>query len=430
MFLCATAACTLGLAVPARAGATSNASGAVAAASTLGVPQNVDAQPEASLEITVTWSSVAGATSYNLYRGLHDGTLAQIATGVTATSYQDTAGLVDAQEYDYAVTASDGTNESARSDRQSATAYTCDVTGTARSDKVDITTPGETYCGMGGADRVTIDASDVVVLGGTGNDKISVNSGGGDTIDAGTGNDHVQVAATDTSTTGDTIDGNAGNDSVTGSSGDDTLDGGSGNDHLNGGSGGDVITGDDGNDTIVGGTGDDVVDGGSGNDHLSGGDGSDVITGDDGNDVINSGTGDDTDIGGTGNDNINTGTGTDMVDGGDGQDQVNCSTGTPVVSPDPQDTDNADCQNDMENSSASFGSVEGTIVSYTAGAGGSIVVDTGTAQVTIGIDANTRVEAEGNGTPQAGDRVEVEVAEGTQPPVALVIHAQGPSSND
>ena len=363
-------------------------------ASTLGVPQNVDAQPEASLEITVSWSSVVGATSYNVYRGLHDGTLSQIATGVTATTYHDSAGLVDGQEYDYAVTASDGTTESVRSDRQSATAYTCDVTGTARADKVDITTPGETYCGMGGGDRITIDASDVVVLGGTGNDKISVNTGGGDTVDGGTGNDHVQVVATDTNPTGDTIDGNAGNDSVTG------------------------------------GTGGDVIDGGSGNDHLSGGDGNDVITGDDGNDTISGGTGDDTDIGGTGNDNINTGTGTDMVDGGDGQDQVNCSTGTPVVNPDPQDTDNADCQDDMSNSSASFGSVEGTIVSYTPGAGGSIVVDTGTAQVTINIDANTVVEAEDHGAPQAGDRVEVEVAEGTQPPVALVIHAQGPDSGD
>ena len=76
------------------------------------MPQNVDTQPEASLEITVTWSSVAGATSYNVYRGLHDGPLSQIATGVTATTYQDSAGLVDGQEYDYAVTASDGTTES------------------------------------------------------------------------------------------------------------------------------------------------------------------------------------------------------------------------------------------------------------------------------------------------------------------------------
>ena len=82
----------------------------------------------------------------------------------------------------------------------------------------------------------------------------------------------------------------------------------------------------------------------------------------------------------------------------------------------------------MENSDASFGSVEGTIVSYTPGAGGSIVVDTGTAQVTINIDANTIVKADDHGTPQAGDRVEVEVAEGTQPPVALVIHAQAPHS--
>jgi len=245
--LCLGSVFLLGLAVPARAGASSLRS-APAVTSTLGVPQNVDAQPEASLEITVTWSSVVGATSYNVYRGVHDGTLSQIATGVTATTYQDSAGLVDGQEYDYAVTASDGTTESVRSDRQSATAYTCDVTGTARADKVDITTPGETYCGMGGGDRITIDASDVVVLGGTGNDKISVNTGGGDTVDGGTGNDHVQVVATDTNPTGDTIDGNAGNDSVTGGTGGDVIDGGSGNDHLNGGSGNDVVSGDDGND--------------------------------------------------------------------------------------------------------------------------------------------------------------------------------------
>lgn len=58
--------------------------------------------------LTVNWSTVSGATSYNLYRKLSGGSYgAAIATGETGTSYLDTGASDSTQTYVYAVTGVD-----------------------------------------------------------------------------------------------------------------------------------------------------------------------------------------------------------------------------------------------------------------------------------------------------------------------------------
>ena len=71
---------------------------------------------------------------------------------------------------------------------------------------------------------------------------------------------------------------------------------------LNGGNGNDVLWGNDGDDTLSGDEGDDNLQGGKGNDAINGGAGNDIIKGYDGNDNINGGSGFDTMIGGDGSD--------------------------------------------------------------------------------------------------------------------------------
>jgi VCBS repeat-containing protein len=85
-------------------------------------------------------------------------------------------------------------------------------------------------------------------------------------IQAGDGNDVVDLTSS-TYTVGDTtIDGGAGNDVLMGNAGNDLIIGGTGNDVLYGASGNDTLLGGDGNDTLNGGWGADTIDGGAGND--------------------------------------------------------------------------------------------------------------------------------------------------------------------
>ena len=97
-------------------------------------------------------------------------------------------------------------------------------------------------------------------------------------INAGDGNDVIDLTST-RFTYGDvTIDGGAGDDVLWGNAGNDSILGGTGNDNLFGGSGRDTLVGGDGNDTIDGGRGDDLLIGGAGDDVIFGGAGNDSAT--------------------------------------------------------------------------------------------------------------------------------------------------------
>jgi Ca2+-binding RTX toxin-like protein len=96
-------------------------------------------------------------------------------------------------------------------------------------------------------------------------------------IDAGAGDDVVDLTSLtfsydDVVLNGgdgnDVLWGNDGDDNLNGDAGDDNLQGGKGDDIINGGIGNDIIKGYDGDDKIIGGAGFDIMMGGSGNDQF------------------------------------------------------------------------------------------------------------------------------------------------------------------
>lgn len=93
-------------------------------------------------------------------------------------------------------------------------------------------------------------------------------------INAGDGDDVIDLTHDVISYGNIIINGGAGNDYLWSSSGDDTINGGTGNDHIYGGFGNDELNGDDGSDQIYGSIGNDILSGGAGNDTLYGGAGS------------------------------------------------------------------------------------------------------------------------------------------------------------
>ncbi|HND51972.1 MAG TPA: DUF839 domain-containing protein [Pirellulaceae bacterium] len=96
--------------------------------------------------------------------------------------------------------------------------------------------------------------------------------------------------------------------------------GGGGNDFINAGAGKDVLVGGDGNDRLFGNRGDDLLFGNSGADQLYGGDGEDWMSGGDGNDNLWGGNGNDSMFGDADNDWLYGDAGADLLDGGDGFD--------------------------------------------------------------------------------------------------------------
>ncbi|MFO0819097.1 MAG: dockerin type I domain-containing protein [Pirellulales bacterium] len=102
-------------------------------------------------------------------------------------------------------------------------------------------------------------------------------------VDAGEGNDNVDVSAMQDAT----IFGGLGDDTIVGSPIADLIYGGSGNDTISGLGGIDTIYGGEGNDIITGGTGNDNLFGGDGSDRFiwNNGDNSDIVEGDEGVDV-------------------------------------------------------------------------------------------------------------------------------------------------
>ncbi|WP_316977296.1 tandem-95 repeat protein [Shumkonia mesophila] len=97
-----------------------------------------------------------------------------------------------------------------------------------------------------------------------------------ETINAGAGNDVVDLTSEQYAVGDVTIDGGAGNDVLWSGGGNDTLLGGEGNDKLYGGAGSDALDGGTGSDTLDGGSGTDILTGGAGNDTLKGGAGADI----------------------------------------------------------------------------------------------------------------------------------------------------------
>jgi fibronectin type 3 domain-containing protein len=84
-------------------------------------PSGLTAAP-GNMRVSLTWTTSAGAASYNVYRGTSPGGegATPVATGVTTTSYTDT-GLSNGTTYYYQVTAVNAGGESIRSGEVSAT---------------------------------------------------------------------------------------------------------------------------------------------------------------------------------------------------------------------------------------------------------------------------------------------------------------------
>jgi Ca2+-binding RTX toxin-like protein len=150
-------------------------------------------------------------------------------------------------------------------------------------------------------------------------------------INAGAGDDVVDLTSTRYSYGNVTIDGGSGNDVLWSSQGNDRLLGGSGNDRMDGGAGKDYLYGGTGNDTLFGGLMQDILQGGSGDDSLADASptASSVIDGGAGNDVLEDSTGKTLFIGGLGDDTIRLGGGSDIIayNRGDGRDTVKAGNG-------------------------------------------------------------------------------------------------------
>lgn len=94
-------------------------------------------------------------------------------------------------------------------------------------------------------------------------------------INAGAGDDVIDLTSLTFSYEDVVLNGEAGNDVLWSGDGDDTLNGGEGDDNLQSGLGDDIVNGGEGDDTIKAYDGDDSITGGSGADVIIGGDGND-----------------------------------------------------------------------------------------------------------------------------------------------------------
>jgi Ca2+-binding RTX toxin-like protein len=149
-------------------------------------------------------------------------------------------------------------------------------------------------------------------------------------IDAGDGNDVVDLTSQRYSYGDVTVKGGGGNDTLWSSSGDDVLYGDSGDDNLHGGGEHDYLSGGSGRDVLNGGRGIDVLQGGSGDDRLQDtAYSASLLDGGSGNDRLEDGTRNGLFIGGIGNDEIRLGGGSDIIayNRGDGRDTVESREG-------------------------------------------------------------------------------------------------------
>ena len=163
------------------------------------------------------------------------------------------------------------------------------------NDHVDVTCPGfSATCSSEGAGSVNVcgGPGDDTLIGGPGADELA-GGPGKDSIAGNGGPDLLQSGSLSgycgddlTSSAGDLLQGGDGDDILLGSSGADTLVAGPGDDGLFGAGGDDSLDGDDGGDVLVGQDGNDALSGGAGDDELTGGSGDDSELGGEGNDHL------------------------------------------------------------------------------------------------------------------------------------------------
>ncbi|HKG37498.1 MAG TPA: calcium-binding protein [Conexibacter sp.] len=121
---------------------------------------------------------------------------------------------------------------------------------------------------------------------------------------------------------GEVLEGTNQKDDLWGNSGRNSIWARQGNDAMRGLGEADIIKGQEGNDTIWAGGGEDEVTGGQGNDDLGGEDGADHLYGQDGDDSTHGGEGDDVINGGAGEDGLTGDRGADAIRGSTGDDQL------------------------------------------------------------------------------------------------------------
>lgn len=183
----------------------------------------------------------------------------------------------------------------------------------------------DTYVGGAGTDTL---------LGTSCDDAILIEDVGGssqrirdvEVIDAGWGDDLVDLSSVRYAYGDVTLRGGAGNDILWANAGNDTLQGGDGNDTLDGGAGNDLLQGGAGCDTLDGrvGTGNDISQGQDGDDCLIDMAGNNLLDGGAGRDTLTDGNGNSWLAGGKGNDTLALGQGSDVIafNRGDGADAL------------------------------------------------------------------------------------------------------------
>ena len=153
-------------------------------------------------------------------------------------------------------------NKNAGSPGHVGTGQTVTLTGKNRSfDVFDGGTGFDTLIGTAGDDAIALDDSLSLFPG-----MVAPRLTGLESIQAGDGNDTVDLTSSAYVYGDVTLDGGNGDDVLWASAGNDVLLGGAGNDNLYGGVGVDQLIGNDGNDTLDGGEGMDQLTGGAGND--------------------------------------------------------------------------------------------------------------------------------------------------------------------
>jgi VCBS repeat-containing protein len=156
-----------------------------------------------------------------------------------------------------------------------------DISGKNKSDLVYEGGPGiDTLLGTDSCDAILLDDKLAECDPDTPARLVSI-----EIIDAGAGDDVVDLTSNRFSYGDVTVHGGSGNDFLVGGAGRNTLRGDDGHDDLFGKGADDVLDGGAGNDCLFGAGGNDTLSGGEGDDHMEGGAGADVMSGGDGNDL-------------------------------------------------------------------------------------------------------------------------------------------------
>lgn len=182
------------------------------------------------------------------------------------------------------------------------------VTGSDLADNIKATVDGDVLTIQAGSIARRFMANSVnsiTVNAGLGDDQIDLSHANlAGIIDGGDGNDVILCPIQGTYAIGgsgdDVIIGNVGNDSLTGAAGRDRIWGRAGSDRLNGGAHNDKLYGEEGNDRLYGGDANDFLSGGSNTDYLYGEAGDDYLQADSGGDLLAGLAGNDTLVGGRG----------------------------------------------------------------------------------------------------------------------------------